>query len=444
MRSGLPGPLQPPYPALTDVHDAVLRLDVRGDDGRVAVDQHLAARDDEDDGLVVERALLLEVEDLRRVQAVVEQVVLEDLGELRRVREEVAEERLVEVGEGLVVGREDCEGVALLRRALRGYRRESRVKEGSARGLLVGGGWLLRRVAGVHIVASPHNILTCLERRHEAGRRDGRDERRQAGRGLRESDDVLLGEGEVGRDHCSGDAAAGGTEAGVRGGQPRGSHAGPLRTDTVDDVEDAVGRVEVRADDVSVVDGDLAARDADAQRVGRVERRDLLAVRELVGECASRGDVVGQDVAVDDGVEAVRDDCGCGTRRGMQESCQGLNLSLPHTPLTVKDVLAERLEGLVRGAKHGEGAVAAERGKRRTRGSGSSPRRTCGAETVLRSHVTRAKASHACTAQPTEAPPRRYQTRAHPESVGMSPFAKSTRPRMLRLLAWMSSGRLGC
>ena len=327
MRSGLPGPLQPPYPALTDVHDAVLRLDVRGDDGRVAVDQHLAARDDEDDGLVVERALLLEVEDLRRVQAVVEQVVLEDLGELRRVREEVAEERLVEVGEGLVVGREDCEGVALLRRALRGYRRESRVKEGSARGLLVGGGWLLRRVAGVHIVASPHNILTCLERRHEAGRRDGRDERRQAGRGLRESDDVLLGEGEVGRDHCSGDAAAGGTEAGVRGGQPRGSHAGPLRTDTVDDVEDAVGRVEVRADDVRVVDGNLAARDADAQRVGRVERRDLLAVRELVGERAPRGDVVGQDVAVDHGVEAVRDDCGCGARRGTQESCRGLNLT---------------------------------------------------------------------------------------------------------------------
>lgn len=59
-------------------------------------------------------------------------------------------------------------------------------------------------------------FLTCLERRHEAGRRDGRDERRQAGRGLREGDDVLLGEGEVGRDHCSGDAAAGGREAGVR------------------------------------------------------------------------------------------------------------------------------------------------------------------------------------------------------------------------------------
>jgi len=109
------------------VHDAVLRLDVGCDHGRVAVDQHLAARDDEDDGLVVEGALLLEVEDLSRVQAVVEQVVLEDLGELRRVREEVAEERLVEVREGLVVGREDGEGIALLRRALRGSGREGGV-----------------------------------------------------------------------------------------------------------------------------------------------------------------------------------------------------------------------------------------------------------------------------------------------------------------------------
>ena len=100
------------------MHDAVLRLDISSEHRGVAVDEHLAARDDEDDGLVVERALLLEVEDLRRVQAVVEEVVLEDLGELGRVREEVAQQRLVELREGVVVGREDREGVALLGRAL--------------------------------------------------------------------------------------------------------------------------------------------------------------------------------------------------------------------------------------------------------------------------------------------------------------------------------------
>lgn len=104
----------------------------------------LAARDDEDDLLLVKRGLALEVEDLRRVcrgaasaghavtprlllyardappltQAVVEEVVEEHLRQLRRVREQVVEKRRGELREGRVVGREDREGVALLRRAL--------------------------------------------------------------------------------------------------------------------------------------------------------------------------------------------------------------------------------------------------------------------------------------------------------------------------------------
>jgi hypothetical protein len=51
-------------------------------------------------------------------KAVVEEVVLEDLCQLRRVREEVGQERRGQLREGVVVGREDGERVALLRCAL--------------------------------------------------------------------------------------------------------------------------------------------------------------------------------------------------------------------------------------------------------------------------------------------------------------------------------------
>jgi len=95
---------------------------------------------------------------------------------------------------------------------------------------------------------------------------------------------------------------------------------------------------------------------------------------------------------------------GCGVRQGCVDVNDALPSPLPlhHALLTVKDVLAERLEGLVRGAEHGEGAVAAERG-RSTWFRILSPRDKLSG--VWRSHVTRAKASHACAARPAQAPP---------------------------------------
>jgi hypothetical protein len=139
-----------------DVHDAVLGLDISRQDGRVSVDEDLAAGHDEDDFLAVKRGDGLEVADLcgvctgrprvrvegelvrahtcacviiqrRRAltNAVVQQVVLEHLGELGRVREEVGEERRGELREGVVVGRKHRVGVAL-----RGSALQERTREG--------------------------------------------------------------------------------------------------------------------------------------------------------------------------------------------------------------------------------------------------------------------------------------------------------------------------